>query len=107
MQRCPASAGQKGGCFESVGSVLLLLFPAVQAQPLLEGNKWDELVDPCILDQKGGVSGVVGHGFKAHVTPSSSLARTALLAKACIAYDPLARPSIEEVAHDLQLIYYG
>lgn len=87
--------------------LLVLLCCVAQAQPLLDAEKWDELVDPCILDQRGGVNGVVGHGFKAQVSPTSSLARTAQLAKACISYDPLARPSIEEVAHDLQLIYYG
>jgi len=63
-----------------------------------EECEWSELVDPCIMDQKGGVSGIIGHGFKARVCEASSLVRTAQLAKACLAFDPLARPSMEEVA---------
>lgn len=79
----------------------------LQAQPLLDECKWSELVDPCIMDQKGGVSGIIGHGFKARVCDSSSLARVAQLAKACLSFDPLARPSMDEVAQKLQVIYFG
>lgn len=64
-------------------------------------------MDPCIMDQKGGVSGIIGHGFKARVCESSSLVRVAQLAKSCLAFDPLARPSMEEVAQKLQVIYFG
>ena len=48
------------------------------------------------------------HHFNADPLGSeSALVRCAELAGRCLDFDPLARPSMEEIAHTLQMIYMG
>ncbi|CAI7918606.1 unnamed protein product, partial [Closterium sp. NIES-54] len=92
------------------------------ATPFLKDKRWDELIDPSMLaghtpeggGGEGGVTGGTGAGASAdadvalpRVAATSAFARCAELAESCIQFDPLMRPSMEDVAHTLQAIQLG
>ncbi|CAI5514183.1 unnamed protein product [Closterium sp. Naga37s-1] len=94
------------------------------ATPFLKDKRWDELIDPAMLAAHtpeggggaGGGEGAVPAGTGAgadadvvlpRVAATSAFARCAELAESCIQFDPLMRPSMEDVAHTLQAIQLG
>ncbi|CAI6004115.1 unnamed protein product, partial [Closterium sp. NIES-64] len=97
----------------------ILLPHTFQATPFLKDKRWDELIDPSMLaghtpeggGGEGGVTGGTGAGASAdadvalpRVAATSAFARCAELVESCIQFDPLMRPSMEDVAHTLQAI---
>eukprot|EP00475_Leptophrys_vorax_P035369 TRINITY_DN58217_c0_g1_i1.p1 TRINITY_DN58217_c0_g1~~TRINITY_DN58217_c0_g1_i1.p1 ORF type:complete len:189 (-),score=11.49 TRINITY_DN58217_c0_g1_i1:47-574(-) len=85
------------------------------AEPLLASQRWEDLIDPAMRnawvetrETRSSLDNSEGCGasaVKEKAVPRRSVLRCFALASACLNFDPLMRPSMEDVAMALQALH--